>query len=298
MLFQIIPGVIFSLSFKPVGLWFLAPIAIALQIYLLRRFRNPEIQSFIFAFISSLIILNWSKTFVGALPWVALAFLQGILAIPVGLVARYTKSFAPVAFAILLMEEMRARFPFGGFSWTRIAFTQVDSPFSTIVALTGVVGLSLVVLLFAQFLLDRRFSNLAAPLLIILTALLIPSSPFNDEMIRIRAIQGGVPERGLEFNQRAQAVLDNHIKATTKDFQSSDELIIWPENAIDIDPTKNPLVKKKIVDLARATNTPLIAGAILDQEKIYNSTIHFDSEGSIKSTISSAISHLLVSTFL
>lgn len=284
MFFQVVPGVIFALSFKPVGLWFLAPIAIALQIYLLRRYRNPEIQSFIFAFISSLIILNWSKTFVGALPWVALATLQGILAIPVGLVARYTKSFAPVAFAILLMEEIRARFPFGGFSWTRIAFSQVDSPFSTIVSFTGVVGLSLVVLLLAQILLDRRLSNLAAPLLILLAALVIPISISSNETIRIRAIQGGVPERGLEFNQRAQAVLDNHIKATLKDIQNSDELIIWPENAIDIDPAKNPVVKKKIVDLASATDRPLIAGAILDTEKIYNSTIHFDSKGSIEST--------------
>lgn len=284
ILLQVIPGAIYALSFKPVGLWFLAPIAIALQIYLLRRYLYPEMQSFIFALVSSLIILSWSKTFVGVLPWIALGILQGILAIPVGVVTRFTKSFGPIAFATLLMEEIRARFPFGGFSWTRIAFSQVDSPFSKIVALTGVVGLSLSVILIAYFILDRRVSNLVAPILILVTALYIPTSTSDNETIRVRAIQGGVPERGLEFNQRAQAVLDNHIKATLKDFQSSDELIIWPENAIDIDPAKNLVVAKKIVDLARATNKPLIAGAILDRENIYNSTIHFDSEGSIKST--------------
>ena len=284
MLLQIFPGVVYALSFKPVGLWFLAPIAIALQIFLLRRYRNPEFQTFIFAFVSSLIILNWSKTFVGALPWIALAILQGILAVPVGLVARYSQSFAPIAFAILLMEEVRARFPFGGFSWTRIAFSQVDSPFAKIVSITGVIGLSLIVLLIAQLMLDRRILNFIAPISLLSATLLMPNAHSDAETIRIRAIQGGVPERGLEFNQRAQAVLDNHIKTTEKDFRSGDELIIWPENAIDIDPTKNSKVESKMLELARTTKTPLIAGAILDRDKIYNSTIYFDSNGTIQST--------------
>jgi apolipoprotein N-acyltransferase len=112
----------------------------------------------------------------------------------------------------------------------------------------------------------------------------MPNVLSDAETIRIRAIQGGVPERGLEFNQRAQAVLDNHIKTTEKDFRSGDELIIWPENAIDIDPTKNSLVESKLLELARTTGTPLIAGAILDRDKIYNSTIYFDSNGTIQST--------------
>jgi apolipoprotein N-acyltransferase len=284
MFLQIFPGALYALSFKPIGLWFLAPIAIALQIYLLRRYRSPEIQSFIFAFVSSLIILNWSKTFVGALPWIALAVLQGCLAIPIGVIARFTKSFAPIAFGILLMEEIRARFPFGGFSWTRIAFSQIDSPFAKIVAITGVIGLSLITLLLAQLILDRRIRLLILPLGLLVATFFVPASTSDDTSIRIRAIQGGVPERGLEFNQRAQAVLDNHIKVTLRDFQSSDELIIWPENAIDIDPLRNAVVERKIVDLAGKTKRPLVAGAILDRDKIYNSTIYFDVDGSINST--------------
>jgi apolipoprotein N-acyltransferase len=33
------------------------------------------------------------------------------------------------------MEEVRNRFPFGGFGWVRVAYTQADAPYSTIAAI-------------------------------------------------------------------------------------------------------------------------------------------------------------------
>ena len=284
MFLQIFAGLLYSLSFEPVGLWFFAPVALALQLYGVRRFSRPELQSFLFALTSALIILNWSKTFVGVLPWIALAFLQGLLAIPIGIVARLTSGFPPLVFTILLMEEVRARFPFGGFSWTRIAFSQSDSPFSPLIAFTGILGLSLVTLLIAQSLLHLRIKN-SLLLLSLLAGSFLMSNPINESAsINIRAIQGGVPERGLAFNARAQEVLDNHIKVTIEDFSREDDLILWPENAIDIDPTRNGEVATKIRDLSSSISRPLVAGAILDGEKLYNSTILFDSEGEISST--------------
>lgn len=283
MFFQALAGLIYSLSFKPVGIWFLAPFAIALQVFLLRKLRFPEIQSFIFAFSSSLIILSWSKTFVGVLPWVALSILQGILAIPVGIVARITSRFSPIAFVILLMEEARARFPFGGFSWTRIAYSQVDSPFAQIVSFTSLIGLSIIVLLLAQLILHPTITLFALLSAILTVSLLVLPSNSDGTTLHVRAIQGGVPERGFEFNKRAQEVLDNHIKTTLREINVKDELIVWPENSIDIDPIKNSSVAKKMTDLIHSINKPLIAGAILDDEKLYNSTILFGKNGSIQS---------------
>jgi len=283
MFFQAFAGLIYSLSFKPVGIWFLAPLAIALQVFFIRKLRFPEIQSFIFAFSSGLIILSWSRTFVGVLPWIALSILQGILAIPIGIVARFTSRFSPIAFVVLLMEEVRARFPFGGFSWTRIAFSQVESPFAQIVSFTSIIGLSIIVLLLAQLILHPSIALLTLLSGILTVSLLMVPSNSDGTTLNVRAIQGGVPERGLEFNKRAQAVLDNHMKTTLRDLNNEDELIVWPENSIDIDPIKNSNVAKKMIDLSHAINTPLIAGAILDHEKLYNSTILFGRDGSIKS---------------
>jgi apolipoprotein N-acyltransferase len=283
MFLQVVAGALYSLSFKPVGLWFFAPIALALQIYLLRRYRKPEIQSFLFAFTSGLLILSWSRTFVGVLPWIALAVLQGILAIPIGVIARYTKSFAAITFAILAMEEVRARFPFGGFSWTKIAFSQVDSPLAPLVSVSGMIGLSLATLVLAQALLHPRLKNFAVVLFLFLCAIALPEPGEGRPQLQVRAIQGGVPERGLEFNKRAEAVLDNHIDVTKRNFAASDEVILWPENAIDIDPTRES-VELKLRNLALETGKPLIAGAILNREKLYNATILFNSSGEVEST--------------
>lgn len=284
ILLQVLAGVIYSLSFKPIGIWFLAPVAIALQIFLLRRYRLPEFQSFLFAFSSSLIILSWSKTFVGALPWIALALLQGVLAIPLGIVARFTKDIAPLFFVLLLLEEIRARFPFGGFSWTRIAFSQVDSPFSPLVAIVGVIGLSLITLLITRLILYPQWTSALLFIPLLISSALVTEPQSKDETLRVRAVQGGVPERGLEFNKRAQEVLDNHIRRTMSDVKNGDQLILWPENAIDIDPRTNRQVKEKLIALNQETDKPLIAGAILDDDKLFNSTVLVDVDGAITST--------------
>jgi apolipoprotein N-acyltransferase len=280
---QLLAGLLYSLSFKPVGLWFLAPIAIAIQFHALQRFRRPELQSFIFAFLSSLIILSWSKTFVGTLPWISLALLQGILAIPVGIVARFTSKVPYLILITLLIEEVRARFPFGGFSWTKIAFSQVDSPFSHLVYFFGPIGLSLITLIVALYILQPRVIVFVVIAVIALGSLAWSLPIESGGTIRVRAIQGGVPERGLEFNARAQAVLDNHIDVTLKELDGSEDLIVWPENSIDIDPIRNKSVSVKLENLARQIKKPLIAGAILDGEKLLNSSIYFDSHSKVKS---------------
>lgn len=284
MALQFIAGLLYSLSFKPVGIWLLAPIAISIQFYALRKYPRPELQAFIFAFVSSLIILSWSKTFVGNLPWIALALLQGLLALPIGLVARFTSKISYLIFITLLMEEVRARFPFGGFSWTKIAFSQVDSPFSPMVYFIGPLGLSLITLLLSLLILQPRALHFMVIALLAIGSMTWSLPVVNGQDLRVRAIQGGVPERGLEFNARAQAVFDNHINVTREEVDGSEDLIVWPENSIDIDPTRNEVVSKKISSLLSEIDKPLIAGAILDGSELLNASIYFNNLGEIKST--------------
>lgn len=280
MLYQLIAALLYAASFKPLGIWIAAPIAVAIQIYSLRKNKHPELQSFLFAFLSSLAILSWSRVFVGVTPWLLLAVLQGLLAIPLGVAARFTKNIPALIFLILLLEEMRGRFPFGGFSWTRIAFSQVDSPLSPLVSIVGMTGLSALTLWISVSFLSKSYKILALIILLSLVAPLTVRDQSGDQSIQVRAVQGGVPERGLEFNARAQAVLDNHISETIKSFSQKDDLIIWPENSIDIDPIENNEVAKKIEQLSREINRPLLAGAIIDNPKLVNATILFNKQGS------------------
>lgn len=283
MLYQLLAACLYATSFKPIGLWFAAPIAIAIQIYALRRFPKPELQALFFAFLSSLIILSWSRVFVGVLPWILLALLQGLLAIPLGITARFTKNIPTLIFVILALEELRSRFPFGGFSWTRIAFSQVDSPFAPIVSITGIAGLSLITLLLSSFFLTRNMKTFSILLVLFSSTFFVSLPQSTLPPIQVLAVQGGVPQRGLEFNARAEAVLDNHITETRKSFSQKDQIIIWPENAIDIDPIANRKVAEKISSLTKDLKRPLIAGAIIDNPALVNATVLFNEQGNPQS---------------
>jgi apolipoprotein N-acyltransferase len=131
-----------SAAFEPIGLWFLAVFGFALFFRKLINSERPVIHSFIFGLVLNAIVLHWSGKYVGALPWLLLALLQSFFYLPIGLIYRRTKSLWLSGLTLLLMEELRAHFPFGGFGWTRIAFSQVESPGLPIVAIGGVLALS------------------------------------------------------------------------------------------------------------------------------------------------------------
>ena len=281
--YSALAGFIYSLSFKPLGLWFLAPIAYASLISLLRKYPQTILITTLFGFISGLIVLSWSKTYVGVIPWIALAILQGLFLLPLGIVARFTRKVPFYIAIILLSEELQARFPFGGFSWRRIAFSQVDSPFAKLLPYIGMTGLSFITLTIAYVILTRRFSLIALFIALLISTPFITMPIESHEKIKVTAIQGGVPERGLDFNSRAYEVLERHIETTVENFSGDEDVILWPENAIDIDPIRDSVAKKKIADLQLLTGIPLIAGAIIEPDLLYNSTILFDAKGDISS---------------
>ena len=283
LLFTALSGAIFSFSFKPIGLWFAAPVAFALLFHQLRSKRFPVLHAVLFAFVANLIILSWTSTFVGATPWLLLVFLQSIFYIPLGIASQFSKQIPLYIFVIIVYESLKSRFPLGGFGWTRIAFSQVESPLAPLVSILGVTALSAATLVTSYAIVERNKFALLLLMITLLVAQFSLSPALTKDSIRVRAIQGGVPERGLEFNARAMEVLDNHIEVTLSEMNGEEDLFIWPENAIDVDPIENPVVAQKIRVLAEQINTPLLAGAILDNEKLLNTTLLFDANGKAES---------------
>ena len=86
---------------------------------------------------------------------------------------------------------------------------------------------------------------------------------------RIGLVQGNVPEPGLEFNAERRAVLDNHVRVTEELMARPDtgilDLVVWPENASDIDPLRNSDAAAAVTMARTATKSPLLIGAILDE---------------------------------
>lgn len=277
-------AILSSASFAPLSLWFTAPIAYAIYVKVLLNGKDQIRNSFLFAFLANALILSWSKSFVGVTPWILLAILQGFYFIPVGILARYVKSPIVLIAAIIVAEEVKSLFPFGGFGWSRIAFSQADSPLVNLVSLFGVTFLSIATLAISHLLLQPKSLHFSVVILLLLAASFLLNQESSGEGLRIRAVQGGVPERGLSFNSRAQAVLDNHIARTRSDSDESDQLILWPENAIDVDPLRNVLVKEKLQNLQQEIKIPILAGAILNGRVLSNAAILFSKNGNPEST--------------
>ena len=69
-----------------------------------------------------------------------------------------------------------------------------------------------------------------------------PSGP----EVTVALIQGNVPRLGLDFNSQREAVLKNHVAGTealaaevAAGTQPQPDLVIWPENASDVDPYRD-----------------------------------------------------------
>ncbi len=204
-------------------------------------------------------LLAWSGVYVGALPWLALAGLQAsfvaIIAavLPAALRAPGGAPLQAVAVAGVWVagEAARARVPFGGFGWGRLAFSQSDSPLLPLAALAGAPGVSLALALLAALTALTVLAALAAArpqsgvgegvarraggrpgsarraavvragalagcaALLVGGAAAVPTPAVAEAgTLQVAAVQGNVPRPGLDFNAERRAVLDNHVRAT------------------------------------------------------------------------------------
>ena len=274
-----------SAAFAPIGVWYLGVVGYSLFLRKISKSHRHLWHAFAFGFIYNAIVLHWSGKFVGAVPWLLLSLLQALFYIPVGAVAKRWGSIWITIGALLLMEEIRSIFPFGGFGWTRIAFSQMDSPASAILPYGGVLVLSALTLLLASLISKIRIGNLAKLTLIIIGLALIPGNPQGSGSVRLLAIQGNTPSVGLEFNSRAQAVFNLHRDATYKYATGSYDAIIWPENAVDIDPSLYPSVAADIEKLTSDKQAPLIAGVVLKRDgSPVNASVMYNSDSGAVST--------------
>jgi len=87
-LYSLLSGLLLSAGFKPIGLWFAAPLAIALLIYSINKNGKYFASFAIFGFTFNAAGLIWSNKYVGVTPWIALVLLQTIFYLPLGWLKR------------------------------------------------------------------------------------------------------------------------------------------------------------------------------------------------------------------
>ncbi len=286
-------GVLLYLSFPPLGLWWLAPVALALLGLAVhdRRARAGFGYGVLFGLASLLPLLVWTGEFVGALPWLALSTFEasviGLAGAAAAVVWRLPAGPLWAACGWVAMEALRARVPFGGFPWAKIAFSQPEGVFLPIAAVGGtpLLGFAVVLCGFGAASLVLRLAHpstrsprrLALPALLavlpplagLAAAGLVSTAP-GQGTVTAAVVQGNVPRAGLDFNAQRRAVLDNHV-ARTEQLAAAvaagrvpqPDLVIWPENASDIDPLRNPDAAAVISRAVRAIDAPTLVGTVL-----------------------------------
>ena len=238
--------------------------------YALSLTQKKVLSVFIFAATLNLIVLHWSSTFVGSVPWLILALGLSLFYLPLSLVSRWGMSSYPMIF--ILMEEVRNRFPFGGFGWVRVAYTQADAPYSKIAAIGGASALSALAVLLGLILFYASTKKWSTVTLFPFLLLLIPVNVTAIGATNVLMIQGNVPQMGLDFNSRAKAVFNNHFEKTESELKkdSNVDFVLWPENSVDVDPFQNTDVRQSLDSIQK----PLIIGAIVEKgNSILNTSI-------------------------
>ncbi|KJY23909.1 apolipoprotein N-acyltransferase, partial [Streptomyces katrae] len=287
-------GALLYLSFPPRPLWWLAPFALALLAGCLRgrRARAGFGLGFLFGLGYLLPLLVWTSEGVGPVPWLALVTLEslliGLAGLGIALVSRLPAAPLWSAAVWVAVEALRARAPFGGFSWGRLAYGQADGIFVPLAAVGGTPLLSFAVALcgfglYGAARLARRQPTrtaaalaaltVAAPVGAALAARPLVSDAAEDGTAVAAVIQGNVPRAGFDFNAQRRQVLDNHANRTIRlaeDVRAGrvpkPDFVLWPENSSDIDPFTQPDAYAVIDNAVRAAGVPTAIGSVLAPE--------------------------------
>ncbi|MFD8565453.1 apolipoprotein N-acyltransferase [Streptomyces sp. NPDC059639] len=138
-----IAGLLLYVTFPPRELPWLAPLAFALFGIAVhgRRLRAGFGLGLVFGLAYLVPLLSWTGVDVGPLPWLALAAAEALILALAGLGIAYVSRLPlwPLwASGVWVADEaLRARFPFGGFPWGKVAFGQPSGVFLPLASLGG-----------------------------------------------------------------------------------------------------------------------------------------------------------------
>ncbi len=250
----------------------------------------------------------WLTVYLGVVPWIGLTgvqmlfFAAGFVLLTltwrwVGAVWNTplgTLGLLPLVLAGVwsLRESIAAIWPFGGFNWARLAHSQSETPFTHWVAWLGAGGFSFLlawlaalgVTLWLEFRLGRDAR--AALGLAVVTALVVwPAFPVTETgSLRVAAIQGNADAGLFAQYQRGDNLRDHH-EVTQRLYGEDVDVVVWPENASDIDPLRDEMAAAIADEVTREMDAPLVVGAITqDGDETFNSVLLWEQDGSGQSS--------------
>lgn len=291
-------GVALALAFPPYDLWPLAFVAVAVLSLAVRGLtpKRAAAVGFVYALAFFLTLLRWLHV-IGWDAMIVLSLLESAFYAPAAAAMAWSYRYRawPLLHAGLwvLVEALRSRQPLGGFPWGKLAFGAVDSPLAALASIGGSplasAGVALVGTALAAAYLALREGRVrpagmvaggALAGLAICFAIPLPTSGGSTATVAL--VQGNVPRAGLTLTAQRDAVLSNHLAAThqlAEDVRAgrvpAPAMVIWPENASDEDPFRDPEIFRRMNDAVADVGADTLIGTVLDSppDRVTNTAI-------------------------
>lgn len=288
-------GALVAFSLPPWGWWPLAFIGIAIfariTISGIARKRTQFLLGTIFAFgwFAPGMCWMWFLTPPGYVIAVILfAAFHGVASV-VGSRSMYPLVALPLAHA--LAETFRFSFPFGGVPLASLAISQSASPLVGIVRIGGPLLLTFCVLqigfALSQLVVAPKMKHLAVfgaiVALVVCAGIVAPNGNDTGETRTIAAVQGGGPQGTLAINTNPRDVVERHLAATRAITSTNLDMVIWPENVIDVADFYASVERTEIAEQAARLNAPFAVGITEDMNARYftNAQIVVNEDGTL-----------------
>ena len=292
LLLALIGGLLTDVGFPGLGWWPATFVGIALLFLALARdsARWNALVGLTFGLAFFVPHITWAGEAVGLVPWIGLSVVEAAFVSLTGAAWAWARRGAVIwhratlqvpVFATLWVgaEEARSIAPFGGFPWGRLAFSQADSPLarwawvggaplvSGTVVVVGVV-LALAVVALRRIDIGTASGHVLLGTVIVGSGWVLPlDTAAQAGRLTVAAVQGNVPNRGLDSFDQQREVLDNHVAGTLAlvgrpELANGVDIVLWPENGSDIDPRADAQAGAEITQAARAVGAPILVGTL------------------------------------
>lgn len=287
-------GALVALSLPPWGFWPLALVGVALFASLCRSAtpRGQALLAFLFALAWFAPGMGWMWHLTAPGYVVAVPLFASLHALAAFVAARAAHPIVAAPLAHALAEALRFSAPFGGVPLATLAIAHADSPVAALARVGGPILLSWVVLQ-VGFLIPEVVSRrsrrggallVASVVVIIGFAMVAPSGRDVGEAMRIAAVQGGGPQGTLAINTRPRDVVERHLAATsTIDDAEGLDMVVWPENVIDVDSFYDSVEREEIAAEAARLGVPFAVGITedVDADAFTNAQIVVNPDGTL-----------------
>ncbi len=298
-------GLLLGVAFPPADL---GPLALVALVPLLWAWRGATpgraaLFGFLFGVAFFGVLLEWSRYFgaVAVVPLVAgeAAFLALTGALVATLDRRGMRSPWLAAAVWVVLEGLRARAPFGGFPWGEVGMALHDvSPARALASLGGVPLVTFIVVAGNGLLVEalcawrtrahRSLALAAAGVASLLAmsgvAVLTRFDPTETGPVKFALLQGNDQNRELTTAEISNDYLLRRHLELAATLRGQYDLVVFPESAVDRDPTRFSYVRDALVGVGQALDAVVLVNALTEtpDDGVANSNLVYRPNGELE----------------